>query len=76
MDFLHDLRSKHSEIMYGAIIREITSSTLMVHSYSFGKILKSDCISLMQRSISPFNASVSTCGFVGVNLCSDTPGLS
>jgi hypothetical protein len=38
MDFLDDLRSKHSEILYGTIIRPIALPTLMVHSFSFDKI--------------------------------------
>jgi hypothetical protein len=58
MDFLDDLRSKQSKILHGKIIRQITSLTLMVHSFPFDKIFDDKFEEIrLHLSFSPFNAS-------------------
>jgi hypothetical protein len=72
MDFLDDFRSKHSEILYGKIIRQITSSTLMVHSFPFDKIFDDKFEEIRLYLVdATFNFTFQcfkACGFVGLNL--------
>jgi hypothetical protein len=72
MNFLDDLRSRHSEILYGTIIRQITFSTLMLHSFPFDKIFDGKFEEIRLYLIdATFNFTLQcfkACGFVGVNL--------
>jgi hypothetical protein len=72
MGFLDDLRSKHYEILYGLITRQITSSTLMVHSLPFDKIFHDEFEEIRLYLVdATFNFTFQcfkACGFVGVNL--------
>jgi hypothetical protein len=70
--FLDDLRCKHSEILYGTIIRQKNSSILMVHSFPFDKIFDDKFEEIRLYLIdATFNFTFQyfkACGFVGVNL--------
>jgi hypothetical protein len=72
MDFLDDLRSKQSKILYGTIIRQITSSTLMVHSFSFDNIFDEKFEEIRLYLVAAtYNFTFQyfkACGFVGVSL--------
>jgi hypothetical protein len=72
MDFLDDLRIKHSEILYGTIIKQITSSTLMVHSFPFDKIFDDKFeeirLYLGDATLNFTFQCFKACEFVGVNL--------
>jgi hypothetical protein len=64
---LDDLRSKHSEILYGTIIRPIAFSTLMVQSFPFDKF-EAIRLYLVDATFNFTFQCFKACGFVGVNL--------